>query len=146
VSSFKGSYLYAVDEKGRVSVPAKLRKCVSPESNETFVITRGFEQCLFVYPLDEWNKLEEKLRVLSAYNPEHRIFIRTLLELAIESQLDTQSRLSIPQELREYAGIKGEVRILGMLDKIELWEPKVYETYKASLPESYESIAARVMR
>ena len=146
MSSFKGSYIYAVDEKGRLNLPSKLRKYVSPECNETFVITRGFEQCLWVYPLDEWNKLEEKLRVLSSYDPEHRIFIRTLLELAVECQLDGQARISIPQELREYATIKDEVRILGMLDKIELWEPKIYDGYKKALPETYENIAAKVMK
>jgi MraZ protein len=135
-----------MDDKGRVNLPAKLRKYVSPEANETFVVTRGFEKCLFVYPIDEWNKLEQNLRNLSSYDPEHRRFIRSLLELASESQLDGQSRLSIPQELREYASIKGEVRILGTLDKIELWDPKVYEEYKNSQPESYENVAAKVMR
>ena len=146
MSSFKGSYTYAVDEKGRVNLPAKLRKYVSPEANETFIITRGFEKCLFVYPIDEWNKLEQNLRNLSSYDPEHRRFIRALLELASECQLDGQSRLSIPQELREYASIQSEVRILGTLDKIELWDPKIYEEYKNSQPESYESVAAKVMR
>ncbi|MBI4548497.1 MAG: division/cell wall cluster transcriptional repressor MraZ [Ignavibacteriae bacterium] len=146
MSSFKGSHMYAVDDKGRVSLPAKLRKYVSPEANDAFVITRGFEKCLFVYPVDEWNKLEENLRNLSSYDPEHRRFIRAFLELASESQLDAQARLTIPQELREYASIQNEVRIIGTLDKIELWNPKVYEEYKSSEPESYESMAARVMR
>ena len=138
--------MYAVDEKGRVNLPAKLRKYVSPEANDTFVITRGFEKCLFIYPVDEWNKLEENLRNLSGYDPEHRRFIRTLLELASESQLDGQARLSIPQELREYASIKDQVRIIGTLDKIELWNPAEYEEYKDGQPEPYESIAARVMK
>lgn len=146
MSSFKGSYMYAVDEKGRISLPAKLRKYVSPEANETFVITRGFEKCLFVYPADEWNKLEANLRGLSSYDPEHRRFIRTLLELASESQLDGQARLSIPQELREYANIENEVRVIGTLDKIEFWNPKVYDDYKDGHSEPYESIAAKVMR
>ncbi|MBI1807205.1 MAG: division/cell wall cluster transcriptional repressor MraZ [Ignavibacteria bacterium] len=146
MSSFKGSYMYAVDDKGRVNLPAKLRKYVSPEANETFVITRGFEKCLFVYPVDEWNKLEGNLRNLSSYDPEHRRFIRALLELASESQLDGQARLSIPQELREYASIQDEVRIIGTLDKIELWDPKIYDDYKNTQPEPYESIAAKVMR
>ncbi len=146
MSSFKGSYMYSVDDKGRVSLPAKLRKYVSPDANDTFVVTRGFEKCLFVYPVDEWNKLEGALRNLSSYDPEHRRFIRALLELASESQLDTQARLSIPQELREYADIHDEVRIIGTLDKIELWNPAVYDQYKSSQPEPYESIASRVMR
>lgn len=146
MSSFKGSYTYSVDDKGRVNLPAKLRKYVSPESNDTFVITRGFEKCLFVYPVDEWNKLEQNLRSLSSYDPEHRRFIRALLELASESQLDGQARLSIPQELRDYANIKNEVRIIGTLDKIELWDPQIYEEYRKNQPEPYESIAAKVMR
>jgi MraZ protein len=146
MSSFKGSYIYAVDDKGRVSLPAKLRKYVSPEANDTFVVTRGFEQCLFVYPVDEWNKLEQNLRSLSSYNPEHRRFVRTLLELASESQLDGQARLSIPQELRDYANISGEVRVIGTLDKIELWDPQTYDKYKNNQADSYENIAAKVMR
>jgi MraZ protein len=138
--------MYSVDDKGRVSLPAKLRKYVSPEANDTFIVTRGFEKCLFVYPIDEWNKLEANLRNLSSYDPQHRRFMRALLELAQESQLDSQARISIPTELREYASIQNEVRIIGTLDKIELWNPKVYEEYKNSQPESYESIAAAVMQ
>jgi MraZ protein len=138
--------MYSVDDKGRVSLPAKLRKYVSPDANDTFVVTRGFEQCLFVFPIDEWNKLESNLRGLSPYDPEHRRFIRAILELAQESQLDTQQRISIPPELRDYADIQNEVRIIGTLDKIELWNPKIYEEYKISQPESYENIAAKIMQ
>lgn len=145
MSSFKGSYTYSVDNKGRVNLPANLRKYVSPEANETFVITRGFEKCLFVYPQDEWNKLEQHLRELSSYNPQDRLFMRVLLEYAKESQLDGQARIAIPQQLLDYGGIQNEVRIIGVLDKIELWNPKVYEEYLSSQAESYESIAARVM-
>ncbi len=146
MSSFKGSYTYAVDDKGRVSLPAKLKKCVSPEANETFVITRGFDKCLLVYPVDEWNKLEAALRELSNYDPEHRLFIRSMFEYASECTLDGQARLSIPVELREYAMIRNEARIIGTLDKIELWNPQAYEEYKRSQPDSYEVIAARVMK
>ena len=146
MSSFKGSYTYSVDNKGRVNLPAKLRKYVSAEANDTFVITRGFERCLFVYPVDEWSKLEQMLRDLSAYDPEHRRFLRELLELASESQLDGQARIMIPLELRDYAGLRNDVRIIGTLDKIELWDPQVYDEYKKNHPESYENMATKVMR
>jgi len=146
MSSFKGSYMYSVDDKGRVSLPSKLRKYVSTDANDTFIVTRGFEKCLFLYPIDEWNKLESNLRKLSSNDPQHRQFIRATLEFAQESQLDSQARISIPPELREYASIQNEVRIIGTLDKIELWNPKTYEEYKISQPESYESIAAKVMQ
>ncbi len=146
MSSFKGSYMYSVDDKGRVSLPAKLRKYVSPEANDTFVITRGFEKCLFVYPLDEWNRLEVHLRNLSSYDHDHRRFKRAILEFAQESQLDSQARITIPPELREYANIQNETRIIGTLEKIELWNPNEYSEYKNSQPETYESIAAKVMQ
>ena len=138
--------MHAVDEKGRLNLPSKLRKYVSPECNDTFVVTRGFEKCLVAYPIDEWNKLEDSLRNLSAYDPEHRRFIRSMLEHASETQLDGQARLSISQELREYANIQNEVRIIGTLEKIELWDPNVYKEYRKSELESYESLAAKVMR
>lgn len=146
MSSFKGSYTHSVDQKGRLNLPSKLRKYVSPENNDTYVVTRGFEQCLFVYPLDEWAKVEARLRELSNYNAEHRMFLRNLLEMANEVTLDSQARLSIPSELREYAKIGGEVRIIGTLDKIELWNPGEYEKYRSSQSESYETIAAKVMK
>jgi len=120
MSSFKGSYEYSVDSKGRVNIPARMRKYVSPEANDTFVITRGYEKCLFVYPNDEWIKFEQSVRELSTTNPKHRFFARTLLERATDSQLDAQSRITIPKDLLQFAGIENEVLILGVLERIEL--------------------------
>lgn len=146
MSSFKGSYSYSVDTKGRTNIPAKLRKYVSPEANDTFVVTRGYEQCLFVYPLDEWNKLEESIRRLSPSDPKHRFFTRTLLQRAVESQLDGQSRVTIPKELLQFAGIENEVLILGVLERIEIWNPKVYDDYLKAQAESYENVAQTVLQ
>lgn len=146
MSSFKGSYGYSVDSKGRINIPAKLRKYVSPEANDTFVITRGFERCLFVYPLDEWSVLEQSIRRLSPSDPRERFFTRTLLHYATESQLDGQSRITIPKELLHFAGIENEVLILGVLERIEVWDPKVYREYLESQAESYESVAQNVLR
>ncbi len=146
MSSFKGSYEYSVDSKGRINIPAKLRRSVSPEANDTFVVTRGYEQCLFVYPLDEWNKLEGSIRDLSTTNPKHRFFMRTLLERATECQLDGQSRVIIPKELLQFAGIENDVLILGVLERIELWDPKIYHEYQRSQSESYENVAQTVLQ
>jgi MraZ protein len=146
MSSFKGSYDYSVDNKGRINIPARLRKYVSPEANDTFIITRGYEQCLFVYPLDEWNKLEQSIRDLSPTNPKHRFFMRTLLERATESQLDGQSRIIIPRELLQFAGIENEVLILGVLERIEVWNPRIYKEYQKSQAESYENVAQNVLQ
>ncbi len=145
MSSFKGSYQYSVDSKGRINIPARLRKNLSPDANDTFVVTRGYENCLFVYPLDEWNKLEQSIRGLSSTNPKHRFFMRTLLERATESQLDGQSRITIPKDLLQFAGIENEVVIIGVLDRIEVWNPRSYREYQESQPESYETVAQNVL-
>ena len=146
MSSFKGSYEYSVDSKCRINIPARLRKYVSPEANETFVLTRGYEQCLFVYPLDECEKLEQSIRQLMTTNPQHRFFMRTLLERATECQLDGQSRITIPKELLQFAGIDNEVLILGVLERMEVWNPKIYRAYQAAQSETYENVAQNVLQ
>ncbi len=146
MSSFKGSYDYSVDNKGRINIPARLRKYISPEANDTFIVTRGYEQCLYVYPLDEWNKVEENIRQLSSTNPKHRFFMRTLLERATESQLDGQFRITIPKELLQFAGIDNEVFIIGVLEHIEIWNPLTYADYQKTQAESYESVAQTVLQ
>jgi MraZ protein len=146
MSSFKGSYGYSVDSKGRINIPAKLRKHISPEANDTFVVTRGYERCLFLYPLDEWSTLEQSIRQLSPSNAQHRLFTRTVLQYATECQLDSQSRIIIPKELLQFAGIVDQVMILGVLERIEVWNPKIHEEYVNAQTESYESIAQKVFQ
>lgn len=146
VSAFKGSYEYSIDSKGRINIPAKLKKSVSPEANEMFTITRGFEKCLYVYPQDEWNKLEDSIRALTPTNSQHRFFMRLLLEQAVESTLDGQSRITIPKNLLLFAGIENEVLILGVLEHIEVWNPGDYKKYLASQEKSYEEVAQTVLQ
>jgi MraZ protein len=144
MSSFKGSFSYSIDNKGRINIPAKLRKYVSPEANDTFVITRGFEQCVFIYPLDEWNTLEQSIRQLSTTDPKHRFYMRTLLDKAAESQLDAQARIVIPKDLLDFAKLEADVLIIGVLEHIEVWNPKVYDEYQKAQSESYEGVAQSV--
>ncbi len=144
MSSFKGSYEYAVDSKGRINIPAKLRRYLSAEANDTFVITRGYERCLFAYPLDEWSALEQSVRKLSASDPKHRFFERVLLQWATETQLDAQSRITIPPALLQFAGIDNAVLIIGVLERIEIWNPREYREYLATQGETYEEVAQHV--
>jgi MraZ protein len=146
MSSFKGRYIYSVDDKGRIALPSKLRKNVSSKSKNNFVITRGFEKCLYVYPQDEWDKLEEYVRSLSFLDAKHRNFRRTLFEWAIDSQLDHQSRITVQQDLLQYAGIEKEALVLGVLDRIELWSPSIYEEFQKIQPETYETVAEQVFK
>ena len=142
---FRGQFTYSVDAKGRVSIPAKLRKHVSPEANDTFVMTQGTGKCIDVYPLDQWLIFEKKLEELNPFDPNKAKFIRMILQHAAEDTLDSQSRILIPQKLLEYANIEKEVIILGALKKIEVWNPKEFEKYMNETPETYEQIAAQVM-
>ncbi len=142
---FRGQFTYSVDAKGRISIPAKLRKQVSPDANDTFVMTRGNGKCIDVYPLDQWLVFERKLEELNPFDPQKAKFIRMILQHAAEDTLDSQSRILIPQTLLEYAHIKKEVIILGALKKIEVWNPKDFDEYLKATPETYEQIAAQVM-
>lgn len=146
MSSFKGRYTYSVDNKGRVALPAKLRKNVASSAKKKFVVTRGFEKCLYVYPQDEWNKLEQFVRGLSFLDAQHRFYARTLFERATDSEIDSQSRVSIHQELQKFAGIENEVLILGVLERIELWNPAVYDEYQKNHPDTYETVAEQVFK
>ncbi len=146
MSSFKGRYLYSVDEKGRVALPAKLRINLAASVKGNFVITRGFERCLYIYPQDEWNKLEQFVRSLSFLDAQHRFYARTLFERANDSKLDNQSRITIPPDLIKFANIDNEVLILGVLDRIEIWNLAVYEEYQKNHPDTYETVAEQVFK
>jgi len=142
---FRGQFTYSIDVKGRISIPAKLRRHVSPEANDSFMMTRGTQTCIDIYPLDQWLVFEEKLNNLNQFKPDDIRFIRTILQYASEDKLDSQSRILIPQPLIEYAQIEKEVLILGALKKIEVWNPKNFDEYIKQSEESYEQIAAKVM-
>jgi len=143
---FIGSFKYSIDSKGRVSIPAKLRKSLNPEAKETFIMTRGTAKCIDLYPLDVWNELAyNQLNKLNTFQTKHSMFIRMFLNQAAEDKLDTQSRILIPRSLIEYAEIDKEVFILGVLKKIEIWNPEIYEQYIKENEALYEEIANEVM-
>jgi MraZ protein len=142
---FRGQYLYSVDSKGRVSIPAKLRKHINPEANDTIVMTQGTSKCILIYPYDQWQTFENDLLRLNPYVPDNMKFIRMTTQKATEDVLDSQARILIPQFLLEYAGIEKEVLIIGVLNKIELWDPAVYDNYINSSEETYEQLAEKVM-
>ncbi len=146
VKMFLGSFTYSADAKGRVAIPAKLRKYLKPEANNTFVLTRGTEKYIDLYPMDFWKELvEEKLNSLNQFDPQQMRFLRMFLMEAEEQTLDSQSRILIPKKLLNYAGIEKEVLILGAMNKIEIWNPETYKKYLEESDISYEQIAAEVM-
>ncbi|MDR0927601.1 MAG: division/cell wall cluster transcriptional repressor MraZ [Ignavibacteria bacterium] len=144
--SFKGSETFTLDQKGRVKFPAKMLKSVPTEANDTFVVTRGLDKCVFAYPMNVWDdKYTTMFEALNQFDSNHRKFLRWMLEWSEEMILDTQQRISIPKELLEYAGIVGKVRVIGMMDHIEFWSPEQYEQYRSASTETYEEIVEKVM-
>lgn len=144
--SFKGEFQYALDAKGRVSLPLKLRKTINLDEDRQFVLTRGMDGALLLYPAKTWKTIEDKLSEYSYIgSADNRAFIRIFLSWANELELDSQFRLNLPQRHLDFAGITNEIIILGLMDKIELWNPKTYQDYQQKAGHDYESIAGKIM-
>lgn len=142
---FKGQAEYSVDSKGRVAIPAKMRSVLSPEADGTFTITRGFEQCIFLYPMDRWSSIEDEIAELNMYNREARDFVRIIMMWADEVSLDGQGRITIPKPLAAFADLDDKALILGAFDHIEIWDPAAFDGYLNEQPDDYETLAERVM-
>ena len=146
MASFYGRYDYTIDQKGRVNVPARFRKAAGAGADERYVITLGLDQCIYVYPPEQWTEIQEKLRRLSSDLPEERFYIRTISSHASDSRVDAQGRISISRSLLEMLGIEKDVVIVGAHDHIEIWRPETYHRYMKQGPGSYEEVAERIFR
>lgn len=112
-----GEYRHNIDDKNRIILPVKFRD----EIGDKFVLTRGLDGCLFIYSLENWEKIIEKLKALPFTKKDARTFMRFFLSGAIECELDKQGRISISSSLIEYANIKKECAIIGVNDRLEVW-------------------------
>ncbi|HLT48096.1 MAG TPA: division/cell wall cluster transcriptional repressor MraZ [Rubricoccaceae bacterium] len=149
MAGFKGQAENSIDDKGRVALPAKMRRALSPEAKETFVATRGLERCVFLYPLDVWERVEDQIGSLNTFQRETRDFTRNILRWAEETTLDGQGRISLTKNLLDFAGLSAgngaKALFIGALDHIEVWDPDVFDAYLNEQPEEYETVAERVM-
>lgn len=148
---FKGHFLHNLDSKNRISIPSKLKRFISPAAENTLVLTKGVGldevgHCIDLFPKDLFATIEENLSKLNQYNKNHARFIRVFLHSAEEQTMDGQSRVIIPPHLLEYAKIEKDVLILGSLNKIEFWNPVIYEQYEKASLDSFEDIAENVMQ
>lgn len=124
MASFLGKYYYSLDPKGRIIIPAPLRDIIFKKYNNSklYITNAAFDKCLHIYPLEEWNRMEEKIRTLPKMEEAVKYFLRRVIASVQECEVDKQGRVLIPVPHREDAGIHGEVVIVGQLDKIELWD------------------------
>ena len=126
--AFSGKHYYTVDEKGRLMIPAPFREILTAHYGPKLYITNAaFDRCLHVYPHEEWIRLEEKVRTLPKMLEEVRFFMRRVVASAQECSFDKQGRILIPATHREDAGIKGDVVIVGQIEKVEIWDREEWD-------------------
>ena len=137
---FMGEYNHTIDAKGRLIVPAKFREILG----DNFIVTKGLDGCLFVYPNDDWTRFEEKLKSLPLTNKNARQFTRFFLAGAAACEVDKQGRILLPQVLREFASLEKDVVLVGVASRIEIWSRERWDesmnTYDGDMDEVAENM------
>lgn len=144
MTSFLGEYEVAMDAKGRFLLPSGFRKQLPEGSAERFVINRGFENCLTLYPMDSWTVLSEKINKLNDFNPKVREFKRLFLNGANIVEADSAGRILLPKPLQEYAGLKKDIIMSAQGNKVELWDKDTYYNYINQHAGGFSDLAAEV--
>jgi len=137
---FIGEYQHTIDLKKRVAMPSKCRF----ELGKKVVVTRGMDKSLFVYPMKTWEKLAEKLGSLPVGESATRSFIRLMLAGAVDVELDKQGRILIPDYLKDYAGLKKDVTVAGLFDRLEIWDKDSWNKYKIKAEKNSDEIAEQL--
>ncbi len=122
---FIGEYKHNIDQKGRLAIPTKFRRDLAKA-----VVTKGLDNCLFLYPKQEWQKLANKLAALPISKANSRAFARLMLAGAMDVEVDSQGRILLPDYLRQYAGMKKKVIIAGLYNRLEIWDEIRWNKYK----------------
>jgi len=140
-----GEFDCKLDEKCRMLFPAGLKKQIPVSGEMKFVISRGFEQCLVLYPKTEWDQISNEVNQLNMYNRKNREFVRYFYRGATELTLDLSNRLLIPKSLLTYAGINKEITLFAYGNRVEIWDKNKYETLLTDEPENFAVLAEEVM-
>ena len=126
-NTFTGEFSYSLDAKGRVNIPAKFRNGLTKDNEQCFVITRRMDPCIWVYPVIIWQAIEDELRKLSSLSRLNRSFVRSTVRYASTVQYDKQGRIALTSNLIDYAELGKEALIIGMVNKIEIWNPTLLD-------------------
>jgi len=140
-----GEYECKIDAKGRFMLPAGLKKQLPPEVQDKFVVNRGFENCLVLYPQNVWKVISDEVNQLNLYNKKNREFVRYFYRGATELMLDSVNRLLLPKQLTEYAGIDKEIVLFAFSNRVEIWSKAAYTRLQTNEPEDFSSLAEEVM-
>ncbi|OGX43801.1 MAG: cell division/cell wall cluster transcriptional repressor MraZ [Omnitrophica WOR_2 bacterium RIFCSPLOWO2_12_FULL_51_8] len=142
---FYGEYLHSIDRKGRLILPAKLREVAKSHFIEKFFLTRGLDQCLFMFSEEEWRSQENKFKAISFTKQQARTFNRLYFSGAQEAGFDAQGRILLPQYLKDFAGIRRDVVVVGVSSRIEIWARDKWEEFYGNSRLSFEEIAEKLM-
>lgn len=137
---FLGEYTYSIDERKRLAIPVKFRKLLGKKA----IVTRGLDDCLFLYPVPEWEKLAKKLSQLPLSQAAARGFVRIMLAGAMEVNLDRLGRILIPDYLKKYASLQKKVVVAGLYNRVEIWNEKKWEDYRQKIEKESGDIAERL--
>ena len=138
---FIGEYSHTIDAKGRMIIPSKFRERLG----ERFIVTKGLDNCLFVYPKIEWKRFEEKLKQLPLTSRNARAFVRLFFSGATECELDKQGRITIAPNLRKHANVDKEVVTIGVSTRVEIWSKEEWNDYNETADLSYDDIAEKMV-
>ncbi len=142
---FYGEYLHSIDRKGRLILPAKFREVAKAHFVERFYLTRGLDNCLFMFAEEEWKAQENKFKSISFTKSESRKFNRLYFSGAVEVSFDAQGRILLPQYLKDFAQIKKDVTIVGVSNRIEIWARDKWDEFYGNSKQSFEEIAEKLM-
>jgi len=137
---FIGEFQHSIDSKGRLIIPSKFREGLG----DSFVLTKGLDDCLFVYPLNEWKNFEEKLKSLPVSSKDARAFVRFFFSGATECELDKQGRILLPANLREHSKIEKDAVIIGVSTRVEIWSKEKWGKYNSDTNMGYDAIAEKM--
>ena len=142
---FYGEHEHTIDRKGRLIIPSRFREVMKEHYTERFMATRGLDKCLFLFPEDEWRAQESRFRALSFTKQEARRFNRFFFSGAAELSFDRQGRVLIPSYLKDYAGIKRDVVLVGLSNRVEVWDKEGWKKFYEQGKDHYEQVAENLL-
>lgn len=146
MTGFLGEFEATMDAKGRFLLPAGFKKQLAGEGTQSFVINRGFEKCLSLYPLAEWEPLFEKIKGLNEFDPKQREFRRAFLNGATVVELDSAGRILLPPNLKEYAELQKDIVITAAGNKMEIWDSNKYKKiFDSFSSDAFSDLGKEVM-
>ena len=146
MTGFLGEYEATVDPKGRFLLPAGFKKQLEAEAGNSFVINRGFEKCLTLYPMESWEPIFTEISKLNDFDPKVREFRRYFLNGATTVELDSAGRILLPPNLKAHAGLEKDIVLVAAVSKIEIWDKKKYaQFFESFTPDSFSKLAEEVM-